>query len=208
MRKLLATLIVIFLVGFFLVGCDSNTGKSATVCVGSVAISGGLAITGVVDAPFVLSAIPNCIEFAYDLFAFSSVSSPSPADILNSFSSHTPVDDTRVTLSEKYTYMGSVSGNVYSVVLANCTPLHFNPTFDYLISYSLSVAPAMGVGGKNNLKIFTSKTKEISPFGSVNRALFTHYDLTSPPGQASNMNISVPAHKKMVLSVFATIPYK
>ncbi len=209
MKKMLITLIVISLTGFCLVGCDSNTGKSATVCAGSVAISGGLAITGVVDAPFVLNAIPSCIEFVYDLFAISSpVNSHLTADVLNSFNSHTRMDDTKVTLSEKYTYTSSVSGKVYSVVLPNCTPLQFNPTFDYQISYSLSVKPIMGVGEKNNLKIFTTKTNEISPFGSVNRTLSTQYDLTSPLAQASSMNISVPAHKKMAFSVFATIPYK
>jgi hypothetical protein len=211
MKKILLTLVVIFLMGTSLVGCgDSNTPKSATVCVGSVAISGGLLWAGIVDVPFVLSALPSCIEFAYDAFAFSSPkTSPLAADVLSSFRSHAHTDDTpKVTLSDKYTYTSTASSKVYSVVLANCTPLQFNPTLEYQILYRLSVDSTMGVGEKNNVKIFTSKTSEISPFGSVNRTLFNQYGLTSQLEQTSNMNLSVPIHKKIALSVFATLSYK
>lgn len=210
MRKMLLALLVIFLLGTCLVGCgDSNTGKSATVCVGSVTIAGGLAWAGVVDIPFVLSALPNCIEFVYDLFASSSPhTSRLAADVLNSFPAHARADTSKVTLSDKYTYTSAVSSRVYSLTLANCIPLPFNPTLAYQIPYSLSVHSTMGVGEKNDLKLFTAKTGELSSFGSVNRTLFDHYDLSSQPGQTSNVNMSIPAHKKMAVNVFTTIGYK
>lgn len=66
----------------------------------------------------------------------------------------------------------------------------------------------MAIGEKNNLRTFTSQTSEISQFGAVNRTLSGQYGLKFDLRQTSSVDLSVPVHKKVTFSMFATVSYK
>ncbi|HEY1354314.1 MAG TPA: hypothetical protein VGF67_32290 [Ktedonobacteraceae bacterium] len=209
MKKLVLAFLILCLVGVCISGCSTNAVKSTTVCVGTVIVAGVVTYftEGLTASDFTLAIATPCIEMAYDLFTSSAVS----GTLHPSSTSRSTARQPNVTLSERYAFQKVATGQVYSILLNNCSStlptlsIHRQVAVKFFLKYVMAV-----VGLDNNVSLYTAKPAGKSATAMVADAVSTKYSDVLSRATATihqTIDVVIAPHTKVALVLQMTQPY-